>query len=76
MRCAVYAQVGVAIFQERILMAASIGNGWYVEYNQKPIPDRRNDYDFWHEDYDLDSGLCGTAESVEDAIRQIEEIST
>lgn len=51
---------------------------WHILYNPKPIPDRRHDYDWWHEDYDgaPDSRdiRCGTAESAEDARRQIEEI--
>lgn len=51
--------------------------GWHIEKNMKPIPDRRHDYDFWHDDYDGcdgGNGLAGTASSVEDAERQIEEI--
>lgn len=51
---------------------------WHIEYVPKPIPDRRHDFDFWHDDYDgaPDSGdnRCGTAESVEDALEQIREI--
>ena len=52
-------------------------NGWSIRFNPKPIPDRRHDYDFVHEDYDGadgGNGLCGTAESVSDAIAQIIEI--
>lgn len=53
--------------------------GWKVCYDPKPIPDRRHDWDFIHDDYDgaPDSGnrhLCGTAASFEDALRQIDEI--
>jgi len=48
--------------------------GWNIVKNPKPIPDRNNDYDFWHDDFDMGSGLCGTAKSVEDAIKQIREI--
>ena len=49
--------------------------GWSITYNPKPIPDRRYDYDFVHEDYDgPGNGLCGTAASVIDAIEQIAEI--
>ena len=49
-------------------------NGWYFRFNLKPIPDRRHDYDFWHEDYDGENGLCGTAENEEDVLEQIREI--
>jgi hypothetical protein len=51
--------------------------GWSIEYNPKPIPDRRFDYDYWHDDYDGSdggNGLCGTASSVVDAMEQIAEI--
>jgi hypothetical protein len=51
--------------------------GWHIEKNLKPIPDRRHDYDFWHDDYDGadgGNGLCGTAESIVDAIKQIADI--
>lgn len=47
-------------------------------YAPKPIPDRRHDYDFWHDNYDGadgGNGLCGTASSIEDAMRQIREIN-
>jgi len=49
-------------------------NGWHVEYMPKPIPDRRFDYDFWHDDNDVDGLLCGAASSVHDAIEQILEL--
>jgi len=51
--------------------------GWHIEKNMKPIPDRKHDYDFWHDDYDGadgDNGLAGTASSFDDAARQIGEI--
>lgn len=53
--------------------------GWHIAHNQKPIPDRSYDYDFWHDDYDCDdsqgsNGLAGNAASLEDAIEQIEAI--
>ena len=51
-----------------------IPQGWHIRREMKPIPDRRHDYDFWHDDVDLDSDLYGTAESVEDALLQIAEI--
>lgn len=53
--------------------------GWHIELNVKPIPDRRHDYDFWHDDYDGadgGNGLYGTAESVIDAMEQIAEIES
>lgn len=55
----------------------TIPDGWSIEYNPKPIPDRRFDYDFWHEDYDGadgGNGLCGCAKNKGDAIDQILEI--
>ena len=51
--------------------------GWHVEYDPKPIPDRRHDYNYWHDDCDgVPDGnhLCGTAESVEAAIAEIGEL--
>ncbi len=51
--------------------------GWTITYNPKPIPDRKFDYDFYHEDYDgVEDGnkLAGAAASIEDAIEQIAEI--
>lgn len=57
----------------------NIPKGWHIERNLKPIPTQSHDYDFWHDDYDGadgGNGLCGTAASIEDAIRQIEEIDS
>ena len=54
-----------------------IANGWNIVYNPKPIPDRRFDYDFWHDDYDGadgGNGLAGNAESEGDAMKQIADI--
>lgn len=54
-----------------------VADGWHIVYSPKPIPDRRHDYDFWHDNYDGadgGNGLCGTASSVGDAIEQIKEI--
>lgn len=51
--------------------------GWTIDKNIKPIPDRRFDYDFSHEDYDGadgGNGLAGSASSVADAMKQIAEI--
>jgi len=58
-------------------MNSLIPNRWSIEKNPKPIPDRRFDFDFWHEDYDGSdggNGLSGTASSVEDAVNQIKDI--
>lgn len=48
--------------------------GWNFEYNPKPIPDFRFDWDFWHEEYCPDNGLCGNGASIEDCLAQINEI--
>lgn len=48
--------------------------GWHISYNPKPIPDKSHDYDFHHDDYDGENGLCGTAKDIEDAVKQINEI--
>ena len=48
--------------------------GWRIEKNLKPIPDRRHDYDFWHDEYDGDNGLSGTAGTYGGAVEQIFEI--
>jgi len=45
----------------------TIPNGWHIKYNPKPIPIRGHDWDFWHDEVDNDSRLCGTAGSEEDA---------
>lgn len=58
--------------------AIGMPDGWNIEKNKKPIPDRNHGYDFWHDNYDGadgGNGLCGTASGVEDAIKQIREIS-
>lgn len=51
---------------------------WNIEYEPKPIPDRRHDWSFAHEDFDgapdSHDHRCGTAASVEDALRQIREM--
>lgn len=52
----------------------NIPTGWHIKKNVKPIPVRCFDYDFWHDDFDGEGLVCGTASSVEDALRQIEEI--
>ena len=58
-------------------MNIEIPEGWHMVYNPKPIPIKRFDWEFWNDDYDGadgGNGLCGCAESVEDAIKQINEI--
>lgn len=49
-------------------------NGWNIAKEAKPIPDRRFDFDFWHDDHEGDSNLCGTAANKADAVEQIKEI--
>lgn len=46
---------------------SKVPEGWRVQFNPKPIPDRQFDYDFWHEDADDQNGLHGNAPSVEAA---------
>ena len=51
--------------------------GWTITRDPKPIPDRRFDWDYIHEDYDGadgGNGLCGSAASYEEAIKEIKEI--
>ena len=45
----------------------TIPNGWHIKYNPKPMPIRGHDWDFWHDEVDNDSRLCGTAGSEEEA---------
>lgn len=48
---------------------------WRIVKNPKPIPDRSHDWDWWRDGHvDLDSPCQGTASSVDDAVRQIEEM--
>ena len=44
---------------------------WTIEYNPKPTADRRWDYDVVHDDYDLDSDLAFSADSIRTAIEEI-----
>ena len=48
--------------------------GWTITKNMKPIPDRQFDWDFSHNDYDGENGLCGNAASYDDAVKEIIEI--
>ena len=52
----------------------NIPNGWHIKYNPKPIPDRRNDWDYWHDDADDVDRRFGTAESEEAALQGIMEM--
>ncbi len=56
----------------------SLDNGWFIEYNPKPIPSRFGvDWDFWHDAHDSSDGpdgLCGVAASAEAAKEQIKDI--
>ena len=49
---------------------------WNIEYNPKPIPIRTHDWDVEHDDYDGEPGsdLYFTAESCEDALREIKSL--
>lgn len=52
--------------------------GYGISYDPPPIPDRRYDWAFAHDDYDgaPDSGdmRCGVGPSIEDCKRQIDEL--
>jgi hypothetical protein len=47
--------------------------GYKISYNRKPIPTRAHDWDFWHDDIDVDDPRHGTGPSMEDCRRQIDE---
>lgn len=52
-------------------------DGWHIEKNIKPIPDRHFDWDFWHDDYDGSdggNGLAGNAANWDDAVEQCWQI--
>ena len=57
---------------------SDIPEGWKITYDPKPIPDRRFDWDFIHDDYDGapdgNNHLAGNGSSVDDCINQIREI--
>lgn len=46
---------------------------WNIELNQKPIPDKRFDFDVYHNDYDGENDLFFTCESEEEAKKEIDE---
>ena len=48
--------------------------GWSITHNPKPIPDFSHDWDFVHEDYDGENGLCGTAAGYHNAVHAIIEL--
>ena len=48
---------------------------YHITYWPPPIPDRNHDYQFSHDDYDGPGDRrCGSAKSVEDAQKKIDEI--
>lgn len=47
---------------------------WVISYDPKPIPDRKHNWDFVHQDYGGENGLSGTGESIAHCIEQIKEI--
>jgi hypothetical protein len=58
--------------ENRVLREAlGLAEGWTITYNPKPIPTRDDDWDYIHEDYDGENGLCGTAGSYLEAVQQI-----
>jgi hypothetical protein len=47
---------------------------WKIHFEPPPIPIRRHDWSFWHDDYDGPGDpRCGTAESLEAARRAVDE---
>lgn len=49
--------------------------GHHLMYDPKPIPDRRHDWDWWHDDYDgPPDRRCGSAPTAEAARQEIDEI--
>lgn len=51
---------------------------YHIEYNPKPIPDSRFDYDFWADGYDGSEDSkdirSGTGSSIEDCKNKIDEM--
>ena len=45
-----------------------------ISRNPKPIPDFRHDWDFLHDEYDPPDERAGTAASIKNAVKQIDEI--
>ena len=49
--------------------------GWNIAYNPKPVPAFLGvDYDYWHDDYDGENGLAGSAGSVKECWEEIANI--
>ena len=48
--------------------------GYTISHWAKPIPTNKFDYDYQHEDYDLDDHRAGSAESVEACRLEIDEL--
>lgn len=46
--------------------------GWHITCDPQPMA--KQNYVFWHDNYDGENGLAGTAEDIYDAIEQINEI--
>ena len=48
---------------------------YIIEYDPPPIPNRRHDWQFWHEDYDgPEDSRHGSADSCSDAMSQIDDM--
>lgn len=56
----------------------NIPKGWHIFYDPKPIPTKKHDFTFYHDDYDGaedgNDNRAGTGETLQDCIDQIEEI--
>ncbi len=50
-----------------------VPKGWNIKLDEKPIPSRSYDYDFWHDDCDDLNRLAGTGSSIDDCFDQIED---
>lgn len=48
-----------------------VGNGWNIEVDHKPIPIRKFDYNFWHDDNCDTEILCGNGETHDECLKQI-----
>ena len=49
--------------------------GYTIRFSPKPIPDRRHDWDWEHDDYDgPPDKRCGAAESAEACMNEIDEM--
>lgn len=50
--------------------------GYIISFWAKPIPVRKFDYDYQHNDYDLDDHRAGSAESIEACKLEIDELES